>query len=185
MGHHKVVKASEVLQHVENDGSPSLGIGLFDVIEHFAHEELRFVRQTPIKCCLPTIGSSYRMFFSAIFGYPPTQVGPSLKRRLAELPNFSEQVCTMTSFADLFAPENLFIRRLSSLHLKPQRGRSHKRGDCLFVLDAKSTIDILDYWNLRALGWNIIPIPVQAFGNVKLKVLSETVCRRKFVAVFI
>ncbi|CAM6000265.1 unnamed protein product [Sphagnum balticum] len=28
-------------------------------------------------------------------------------------------------------------------------------------MDSASTLDLIDYWNLRALGWGIIPIPIQ------------------------
>ena len=38
---------------------------------------------------------------------------------------------------------------------------SGKREQCIFFLDATNSLDVMDYWNLRAIGWNVIPVPKQ------------------------
>jgi AraC-like DNA-binding protein len=36
-------------------------------------------------------------------------------------------------------------------------------------MNADRTLDVLDYWNLRAAGWNVIPVCQQATGNLSLQ----------------
>ena len=39
--------------------------------------------------------------------------------------------------------------------------RSWSSGPNLFLMDATQPKDLIDYWNLRALGWQILPVPMQ------------------------
>src|SRR5437667_6733455 len=49
----------------------------------------------------------------------------------------------------------------------------YKRGDCVFFLDPSSTADVLDYWNLRALGWNVLPVCRSVSSDANLRKLVE------------
>ena len=40
---------------------------------------------------------------------------------------------------------------------------------CIFFLDATKGLDIMDYWNLRSVGWDVIPIPKQFAQSAKTK----------------
>jgi hypothetical protein len=58
---------------------------------------------------------------------------------------------------------------MTNLDLSVSRNRSEIINDnCALLLDAKSPLDIFDYWNLRALGLSVIPIPIQAYANSKI-----------------
>ena len=48
------------------------------------------------------------------------------------------------------------------------------RKKCIFFLDASNSLDIMDYWNLRAIGWDVFPIPYQfmEFGKTKQHMLD-------------
>jgi hypothetical protein len=65
--------------------------------------------------------------------------------------------CSIENFGTFLAPETLFLRRLMNQHLKIRSTDA-----CLYFLNAGSTDDIVDYWNLRAAGWSVLPIPEQA-----------------------
>ncbi len=43
------------------------------------------------------------------------------------------------------------------------------KGDCIFYIDANNNLDIIDFWNLRAIGWRVIPFPRQAAGQEGIK----------------
>src|ERR1044071_7319008 len=45
----EVIKCSEILESVHDDGTPAFGIGLLEVLQHFAEQELKFVRQHPLQ----------------------------------------------------------------------------------------------------------------------------------------
>ena len=46
-----------------------------------------------------------------------------------------------------------------------------EREQCIFFLDATNSLDVMDYWNLRAIGWNVIPVPKQFMRFEKTKQL--------------
>lgn len=54
---------------------------------------------------------------------------------------------------------------MTTLYLKPER---HPKR-CIFFLDATKSLDIIDYWNLRAIGWNVFPVPKQFIRSDKTK----------------
>ncbi len=43
----------------------------------------------------------------------------------------------------------------------------------MFYLNSRSPTDLLDYWNLRALGWNIIPVSSNAATQENLRSVVE------------
>jgi len=65
---------------------------------------------------------------------------------------------------------SFFLRKLSSLYLKKYNPESWRPwGKYIFYIDTNNFLDIIDYWNLRAIGRDVFPIPKQAskFDNVK------------------
>lgn len=57
----------------------------------------------------------------------------------------------------MFDPQKLFLRRITQLYLEPESRRER----CVFFLDATKPLDVMDYWNLRAIGWEVLPVPKQ------------------------
>ncbi len=49
--------------------------------------------------------------------------------------------------------------RASALHIEVIRNYGNPFG--VMLPDPQSIGDLLDFWNLRALGWPIIPVPIQ------------------------
>ena len=48
------------------------------------------------------------------------------------------------------------------MYLQPPSVSGFRRGDCVFLLDATKPHDIIDYWNLRAVGWGVVPVAIRA-----------------------
>ena len=64
----KIDDVSEILEPVEEDGTPKYGIGLFEVLNHFIHRELKFQRRDPVDICVPCFGLQHRTFLASVFG---------------------------------------------------------------------------------------------------------------------
>ena len=86
------------------------------------------------------------------------------------------------SYAEVFDGDTLFPRRMSSLFI----GGLHRSGwgqrECVFVMDANSTTDIIDFWNLRAIGWNVMPAPTQFLGHGSVCAVVNRFYRRQFLS---
>jgi hypothetical protein len=161
LGHRVEIDADEILKHVSEDGTPSYGIGLYEIMDHMLAKEFRFVRRNPLMLHIPQVGDD--LFLASIFGDLPEALQPGLTARLERLSEYKSPPCSRSNYYELLQPANLFIRRLTCLKIDPRR--SWCRDDYALLLDANVLADILLYWNLRALGWRVIPVPKQSAGD--------------------
>ena len=160
VGHRDVIKAADVLGKVEEDGTPSYGIGLFEVLSHFIQKEMRFVRRTPLDFRIPSFTGSGSLFLASVFGSLPAVCQKIFDKQFVAALDAKRPSCKISDYTQLLEPEILFLRRLGALYLEP-RASGFRRDDCVFQLDASHPPDILEYWNLRAVGRHVIPVPIQ------------------------
>jgi hypothetical protein len=169
----KVIKSGDVLKGVEEDGTPTYGIGLFEILQHLVATEFKFVRQTPLQIHIPRIeAGADSLFLASVFGLLPQNIETEVVQQLKNVPGIVHELVSLSSYADLLASSALFPRRVSMLEINPLR-HWHRRGDCVFFLDPNSSADVLDYWNLRALGWNVVPVCRSVGSEANVRGLVE------------
>jgi hypothetical protein len=174
IGSRKVIKSGDVLNGVKEDGTPTYGIGLFEILQQIVAAEFKFVRQTPLRIHIPKIeAGADSLFLASVFGLLPEDFESELIEQLKDLPGFVHKLVSLNSYADLLGSPALFPRRVSMHKIKPLR-HWHRRGDCVFFLDPNSSADVLDYWNLRALGWNVVPVCRSVSSEANVRALVET-----------
>ena len=158
IGHRrKIEDVSKILASVEEDGSPNYGIGLFEVLSYLIETELKFQRRHPLDICIPCFNTRFRLFFSSVFGVLPENIDRIFWKNFAKALDAKKIDCSVSNYAEFLNPQRLFLRRTTQFYIKP---RGHLE-QCIFYLDLTKSLDIMDYWNLRAVGWNVIPIPKQ------------------------
>jgi len=70
----KVIKSGDVLKGVEEDGTPTYGIGLFEILQHLVATEFKFVRQTPLQIHIPRIeAGADSLFLASVFRIVATE----------------------------------------------------------------------------------------------------------------
>ena len=162
----RVVTLKDVLDPVADN---PIGFGI-DVVELFSslyEKEFQFLRRHPIEVNLiKTKDRSMSLFKAACFGEFPKE------KQLAYF-----ERCYKDAFdakdADL-NESNLFqffnIRKLTPLRLACNGIFVHDRGwslgPSLFYMDGTSALDVIDYWNLRASGYRVLPLPRQWADNL-------------------
>jgi hypothetical protein len=156
-GHREVVKCSEILDSDLEDEAPNLGIGLFEVFKGFADEELKYVRSHPIPFCVPVPTKGEELFLASLFGLLPSTVLAEFDRALPEFPGLSRVGCVGSQYLDRLDKGTLSFRRLGFWKIEASRDR-HSHADCVFYMDSRDPRDIIDFWNLRALGWSVVPV---------------------------
>jgi hypothetical protein len=169
VGHRKVLQSSEILEGVEEDGTPKYGIGLFELLQHFVEKELKFTRRAPLDILLPEFGKRTPLFLAAVFGSLPHNIDKVFRGRFEPALQAQRLTCTLANYAHFLKRENLFLRRLNTLYVTALRANPWLHGNCVFYLDATNPLDVVDYWNLRALGWAVLPVAKQAAGAPELK----------------
>ena len=153
----KIEDVSAILKSVEEDGAPGYGIGLFEVLNYFFQEELKFQRRYPQNISIPCFGDRFRLFFASAFGQFPENIDKIFWENFAEPLDAKETSCSDSNYTEMFDRQKLFLRRITQLYLEPESRRER----CIFFLDATKPLDVMDYWNLRAIGWEVLPVPKQ------------------------
>lgn len=147
--------------------TPDYGIGIFEVLQGFFEKELKFKRRYPINFILPSIPKKDSLFFQSIFGNPTPEVMTIVQK------NWKGPLTAK----DVEVDESNYLRQSSSLNLRKilgfeieARNNSGRRnGECVFLMDASSAQDIIDYWNLRAMGWSVMPVSIQGARSLENK----------------
>ena len=65
-----------------------------------------------------------------------------------------------SNLIDLLLGEGGYPLRMASANIDVRRSGWHS-DTCLFYMDGTSVLDLIDYWNLRAFGRRVVPIPKQ------------------------
>lgn len=163
-GNAEVVEPDELLGDFMKEGVPRYGIGVLERAAHLAETEFKYVRQTPLHVVLPKFSRSHALFLSAVFGDLLPEAADLLKKHFGRILNVSEPACSIETYGDLLGPEYLFARRLTVADVD-----YHPREATVYCMDATDPLDIIDYWNLRAAGYYVVPAPKQAFAVPALK----------------
>ena len=166
LGNLKEVRADEIRNPVIESDTASYGIGLFEILEHLLHEEFRFARNDRLRVQIPNVGDD--LFLASVFGIFPEKLPLEIARSLDASGSFSSAPANQDNYCEFLDASNLFARRISHLSIC-SRKRSWWWGAYVFLIDANDINDILLYWNYRALGWNVFPVPIQAAGDELLR----------------
>jgi hypothetical protein len=145
----------------ERDDSVGFGISVMELYRHLYHREFQFVRRDPGVIAVPQQADpSMAPFVAAVFGGFPRarKVGyfESGYREAFE----AKEMSVVPSNLFKFALEIGTPLKMGKLDLEV-RGRGRRADPALFFLDGNQPRDLIDFWNLRALGRLVIPIPKQ------------------------
>lgn len=159
----EILPVTKVLLEVERFRVPHNGIGLFEILNHYASHEDRYVSRQPKRILMPKFTRRESLFLSAVFGQLPSELEAILTKDYLSYFQHETPECNIDNYTEFFPQQNLFLRRLTAYQIEP--GMSLP---CLFLLDATDFLDVVDYWNLRALGLNVFPVAKQAASGQKI-----------------
>ncbi len=81
------------------------------------------------------------------------------------------------NFLQVIRVQYPFLSSLLVRHLE-LRGPASERSVAVFVMDHKNALDVIDFWNLRALGWHVLPIPLKLAGLADIQRYAGTFVER-------
>jgi len=158
----------EQLTSRDDRGRCAFGIDVRSLCADLYRDTYRFVQRHPLKVVVPhpTV-RRYDMLFAAAFGEFPSE-GP-----LADcLGHYSgafdakDETISPKDIHSLFSPEYLYPLRIGRHELETSRS-GWAPDPMLFFMDERSPYDLIEYWNLRAIGWRIAPLPVSLSNDLK------------------
>jgi hypothetical protein len=124
----------------------------------------------PLKIVIPKIPDELSLFWASLFGEVPPKINSALERLYFEPLEIQVVDFQPDKLLETMAGNILFPRRISQQRLLNSQNRSGFRRDAyVYFLDATRVEDIVDFWNLRALGRQVLPVPKQLKDNPQLR----------------
>lgn len=152
--------------------SPKFGVGIFEILNDVFQEHFRYKAKYPVKVVVPEIPAKLSLFWASVFGEILSNLVEVLEKEYFRPLEIQKVDFTPAKLQEMLAGEVLFPRRLVQWGLTPFARSRIGRDAALYYLDATSVEDIIDFWNLRAMGKQILPIPEQIQEDPALKTLA-------------
>ena len=166
----RVIKPDEVWETLDEGRSlsPKFGLGIFEILREVYDENFKFKAKYPVSVILPRIPSRLSLFWASLYGELPERHREIVERDYAEALEIQRVDVKNDNLADLLAGNVRFPRRLTQHGVATQNRSFRLHTGFIFFLDATKTEDVVDFWNLRALGKPVIPVPKQLTSNPQL-----------------
>lgn len=154
----RVIRETDVLDRSRH-GMVTYGLGMNTLFTHLYDKEYKFARRhDDFRYVLPRWSDPSRsLLFSAAFGAYPTEL-----TLLSDNYEYTFAAATKDVTAKTF---HELLRCGTPLKMTAASTRSHRSGPsspAVFLMSHERSSDVIDYWNLRALGWQLIPLPINA-----------------------
>lgn len=154
------------------------GISILELIYNIIETEFKFVRNDNLKLSLPNTQNSglfLKSFVGCLLDGFQTKVGNHLKSSSY----FEQPEITFDNLSDNFPNLNIDTLKINMDEIRLYPERRWFKGEGIYFLNEKRPNDIVNFWNLRALGWNIIPIPLDHIDNLYFSDFIKRFCEFK------
>jgi hypothetical protein len=166
----EIIKPDDIWRLLaENNLSPQCGIGVFEVMSDIFDQYFKYKSKYPVKVVLPKIPSELSLFWTSFFGELPPAVNAFVEKRYFEPLEIESVDVRPDKLAEIMAGNVLFPRRMTQWALDPQNRSGARRDARLFFLNATKLADVIDFWNLRALGGPVLPVTKQLANDPHLR----------------
>ena len=159
---------------IQIHGTAGYEISIFETLSHYIkNNEFEFgIIGTPFEICMPHFGDSSYPLLSSLFGTLPENITEILEHKFQNYlsvesvdisgSNYVEFIRAQTNhsqeplFREQVRSRRAYLMGINSLGFSRFLSMS-----VIFFFDADKSIDIIDYWNLRATGRTVYAIPKQ------------------------
>lgn len=155
----RVITFDQLLSRDEQ-GSCAYGVDVRSVIADLYDKTFRFVQRHPPDTVIPSCSDRrYDLLFGALFGTLPEtgQEGDCAAHFLKALDG-KRKAFAPEEFPTLLNGKYLYPLNVSAYELETRRN-SWSIDSKLYYMNERSPLDLIDFWNLSALGWDISPLP--------------------------
>ncbi|MEX3930025.1 hypothetical protein AB4Y36_39550 [Paraburkholderia sp. BR10936] len=173
-----IIKPEEMWGRAQALGEPTYGIGTFTLLDAIYKECFKYKSKYPTKVVVPVIPNKLGLFWAGVYGEYGDGILSAITSHYGEPLDIERPPVTAESFPELTGQDVLFPRRITAWGLLNQGRLNYGRHACIFFMDANSVEDVVDLWNLRATGRNVLPLPKQflqeeSFRRVVIEFLVE------------
>ncbi|MGA9061264.1 MAG: hypothetical protein WB341_06310 [Terracidiphilus sp.] len=169
----KIIRPEEIWQPLDEGRTlaPKFGIGIPELLKDIFDIFFKYKAKYPLKVVVPVLPTTHTLFWASVYGEISPKLLPHLKKHYFEPLEITEMHVAPDDIQALFKRDTVFPRRLTQ-HALDHARRSHgMRSAYAFYMDVSKVEDVIDYWNLRATGRNVVPMPKQFLANDAFRAL--------------
>lgn len=157
----RVLKLTDLLDYDGKHDRGKYGFDVHDLYDDLYKKIFQFERRHNYRVVhVKAKSTAFQNFVACVFGDFPSKAGlQSFERHYQEA--FDPEGITLNADALSHFSESRSISALRLGHVKLKVEYHWQEDPTLFILDAHEPKDLIDFWNLRAIQHNIIPVPVQ------------------------
>lgn len=149
--------------------APQFGIGIFELLTDVFEKHFKYKPKYPVKVLIPKIPPKLSLFWASLFGEIQPKIISVLEKRYFDALDVRTIDFQPENLAEVMAGDVLFPRRITQWGIDPFSRSGFRRDARVFLLDAAKVADIVDFWNLRALGGQVLPVPKQLREDPQLR----------------
>jgi hypothetical protein len=148
---------------------PTHGIGVLQVLVDIYNKNFKFKAKYPVSVTIPVLPRTFTLFWASMFGEYPSHISSAIERDFADPLEITKPLVRESDFVELTDGQTLFPRRIAGWATLAEGRRRVQDTRSIFFMDASSTDDVVDFWNLRASGRIVLPLPRQFAGQESFK----------------
>lgn len=156
---------------------PKYGIGIFELYNQIYKEHFRYQEKHPPKIIIPKLPRKNSLFWTSVFGALPKYITDVIDKGYKKALEIKKPKIDVSKLDNALKGNVLFPRRVTQYDLNSYKRSSFRNEECIFFMDLTKNLDIIDYWNLRALGKQVIPAPIQLKDESSLRNIVTTVTK--------
>ena len=164
----RVLRRSELLQK-DLGAAFSTGLGVDELFRWMWRKDFQFKKRNPPEIVLPR-ATEYgeEPFVAVCFGefLARDEAGPDFEQAFRSIFDATELPLTADQLLRMYIHRVGFPLSMGAERLELRR-RRWQVDPLFYLLNPASTLDLVDFWNLRALGMRPIPVPLPWFDELR------------------
>ncbi len=174
IGERKAISIKDFIDCIGQEKIP-FGITTTEVLRDIIEKEFKYVRIDSLNIVLPK-SQTQNTYLTSLVGKMLPTVEKSANLLLQDR-KISKTVNIKTAFEQDYWRNSINILDLNFHSIQTHGRRFWERQQTLFLIDTQSIEDLVNFWNLRALGWNIKPIPFDQLNTEEITNFLRHYCQ--------
>ncbi|MBL7706800.1 MAG: hypothetical protein JNM21_14735 [Taibaiella sp.] len=175
IGDRTLLTSEEFQNDLEKD-ELRYGISILEIMSNIINTEFKYVRNDDLKLSIPILECS-NIFLKSFIGCFIDNLQSKIVNELNERTYFEQPEINYNNINNYFPRENISTIDINLQEIITYNERRWLNEGGIYFLNETRLNDIINFWNLRALGWNIIPIPISQIDNEYFTGLIERFCK--------
>lgn len=168
----ELLPINEFISKVIN-GRCDWAITTLEICEYILGDLFKYQRTDGLKIRIPQIDNA-DLFLKAICGSALPDIEQVITTSLREHPAFESSELTWNNLSNYRNSDRVDVKDMCCYEIHSwSTNRISRNYECVYLLEATRLRDIINFWNLRAAGWTVIPLALDKLQTSYFKEIFD------------